>query len=200
MVVFYTPFGIFNQFWNIMSNSLYYIVYVILFITVLPGCARRQHQSLSDNDTIKKDASAVWTVSEVKTDSFPCSSEHFVPRVYRVVQLDTSTVFLKLRQSVDMTDSITIELVQLDGMLAKAVLARSASIPIELANRHGIVALSGRLKDTNGSLVRLELDFKGLRYMIISTEGTCIFSKLCSDLYLLYDKKYLPEGSKSDFE
>jgi hypothetical protein len=177
-----------------------FIVFTISFIILCKGCVRKQQLELSDSVNTKNNLTHVWNVSEIKTDSFPCASKRVRPSAYRLVQMDTSAFFIQLRQSDGLTDTIPVDLVQSDGTVVKVLLARSASIPLEFESKYGIIALSGRLYDSNDAMVRLELDANGLRYMITSSLSTSIFVKLCDNLYLLYDKNTLPEGSKSDFE
>lgn len=183
-----------------MLKVFTYIAFIFLLAITWTSCSRKMNSVLTESDNTSFPAGSNWKVSEIKSGDFPCVSNRVVPLKYRLVQADTVNLYRQLRQCTGFTDSVQLDLLMVDGESTSAILARSASISLDYAAKYGISAFSGRLSNLSGSLVRLEWDTSGIRYMMATPQGGCLLLKLCDDLYLLYDKKDLPEGSKSDFE
>jgi hypothetical protein len=102
-----------------------------------------------------------------------------------------------------MTDTVHIELPNLDGAFLKASIARSATVPLEWEGKFGIRAFAGQVNGMDGYLVRMETDPAGMRIMYTGSEKTIFLNNVCKDspsLYIIFNQQDLPEGSKSIFE
>lgn len=179
-------------------------IFIFVFAAIFFACGRKSTILQTKSDNPNSVTVNFWIVSEEKTGQFPCQSEIVPPNRYRLVAPDTSYVLTRLRKSVGLNDSVDVQLPLSNGSVVIARLARSASIPLGFEKKYGISAYSGRLKESNGSTVRLEVDpLKGIRYMTMAETGTTIMLRICKNgpwSYLVFEKNELPAGAKTGFE
>jgi len=185
---------------NMLKNTIFFLVFTLTF----SACSRKSTSLPTNSDNTNSVNVKFWMVSEEKSGKLPCQSDWVIPNRYRLVGPDTAYVYSQLRKSVGLNDSIDVELPMSNGSLYLTRIARSASIPLEFEAKYGISAYSGRLKELNGSTIRLEMDSsKGIRFMAISELGTTIMLRVCNQgpwNYLVFEKSDLPAGAKTGFE
>lgn len=142
-------------------------------------------------------------LSPLRADSLNCSSKLNLPSQYRLVYSDSTKWDSILSLCKSLTDSVQIELPNLEGAFYSATIARSASVPLEWESKFGIRAFAGQTDSVPGHLVRMEVDSAGMRVMY-SGDGKSIFiNRICKEfnsMYIIFNKDNLPKGAKSIFE
>ncbi|MEY3342630.1 MAG: hypothetical protein RL090_314 [Bacteroidota bacterium] len=186
-----------------MVKQLFYKSFFVCLFPLLTGCSPKSRPDLTNSDKQFSPLGFWFGLTKLRTEPIDCASSFSKPLRYCSLEIDTSKWIDVLKSSKSTIDSITVELPGLDGGFHPAMVARSASVPLEWELKYGIMAFSGRISNSPISMVRLELDSSGLRVMYTDAGTTVFVSRMCDESklkYIAFSKDDMPAGAKSIFE
>lgn len=194
---------------NYLKQSLFFLL--ILLFTL--SCHNQKAVTITKqdgNNQLNDDnfEGRLWKDAGITHEKLICPGK-IIPLSYRM--LDTDTAAAKQLLLIDgpapglvSTDTILLDIPIPDGTWEKYRINQVQVMAPELAAKYpGIKTYSGVNVVFPADQIRLEVNPQGLRGMVLSDRGTILLDMYCENdiIHMIsFFKKYLPEGSKEDFE